>query len=81
MPSPLYFQFLYQMACFTKLLDNKEHITHIDPNAALHIGLENNITAHGFPVSIERQSQQFAFAIVMSLFEIKQTFMSPFVSA
>ena len=63
MPSPLYFQFLYQMACFTKLLDNKEHITHIDPNAALHIGLENNIPAHGFPVSIERQSQQFAFAI------------------
>ena len=54
---------MYQLACFSELFDNEEHISYIDPDTALYFGFENDIATHRFPIPVECQPQQFTVAV------------------
>ena len=51
-------QFLDQSRTFTPLVDHIKYITDIYCNATLQVRFESDVTAHGFPVSVESKTDQ-----------------------
>ena len=56
-------QFLDQSRAFTPLVDHIKYITDIYCNTTLQVRFESDVTAHGFPVSVESKTDQTGILI------------------
>ncbi len=56
-------EFADEVVGVAPLVDDEEHIAHVDADASLQVAVERDVARHGFPVAIEGQAQQFSLAV------------------
>ena len=56
-------EFVDEVGGSVHLVDDEEHVTDVDVDSALEFRLEVDVAAHGFPVSVESETDEFALAV------------------
>jgi hypothetical protein len=54
---------VHQVAGTGELVDGPQHVTDVHADGALQLGLEGDVAAHGLPVAIEGDADEFAVAV------------------